>query len=69
MTYDIIDIKRNAMDEVWSQFGGWYLQWLNIVVSADWSSPVISEIFYSLKAVHTCYPLSQNYSIECLPLF
>ena len=22
-----------APAEVWSQFGGWYLQWLNIVVS------------------------------------
>ena len=25
MTYNIIDITRNAMGEVWSQFGEWYL--------------------------------------------
>ena len=33
MTYDIVDITSNAIGKEWSQFGGWYLQWLNIVIN------------------------------------
>ena len=33
MTYDIINITCNVMDEVWSQFSGRYLRWLNIIVT------------------------------------
>ena len=30
MAYDIVNIIRDTIGEVWSQFSGWYLQWLNI---------------------------------------